>query len=68
MRRALLLIATLIAFTFITSLARADNAEAAVRAVVEAQAAALAAGAWQSLTDGFRGMRTPGARDPTASR
>jgi hypothetical protein len=44
MRRALLLIATLIAFTFTTSLARADDAESAVRAVVEAQVAALAAG------------------------
>ena len=44
MRRALLLIAALIAFTFTTSLARADNAKSAVRAVVEAQVAALAAG------------------------
>jgi ketosteroid isomerase-like protein len=44
MRRALLFIAALAACTFMMSLARADSAEAAVRAIVEAQVAALAAG------------------------
>lgn len=44
MRPTLLLIAALAALTFTMSLAQADNAEAAVRAVVEAQVAALAAG------------------------
>ncbi|MBT6312128.1 MAG: DUF4864 domain-containing protein [Alphaproteobacteria bacterium] len=44
MRRALLLIAILAAFAFTTPPAHADDAESAVRAVVEAQVAALAAG------------------------
>ena len=44
MRSALLFIAALAACTFMMSLARADSAEAAVRAIVEAQVAALAAG------------------------
>ncbi len=44
MRRSILFIAALTAFTLTMSLARADSVEAAVRAVVEAQVAALAAG------------------------
>lgn len=44
MRRAFVLIAVLATFAFTLSPARADDAESAVRAVVEAQVAALAAG------------------------
>jgi hypothetical protein len=44
MRRALLLVATLVALAFTASHARVNDAESAVRAVVEAQVAALAAG------------------------